>query len=300
MTLSPSGKWLLRAGYASSVSVGLAVAIGAVFCAATLHVPRSRGPRPDGASAVDILARDQIKLKAWWFPAGRGTNRGCVMVLHGIGDSRRGSAGFAPMFLESGYSVLTPDSRAHGESGGAFVTYGLLEKFDVIDWARWMKGQGCERVYGLGESLGASILIQAAAVEPVFHAIVAECPFADLQGMGEYRVEGMLTPLPVFVRHALAAIVVRTGVLYARWVEKLDFRQVSPMESLRVGPTPLLLIHGLADWRTPPSESRRLAAVQRPAPGLTNLWLVPGAGHTEASAVAGVEFWRRVLGWFER
>ncbi len=31
------------------------------------------------------------------------------------------------MFLSNGYSVLAPDSRARGESGGRIVTYGLLE-----------------------------------------------------------------------------------------------------------------------------------------------------------------------------
>ena len=43
-------------------------------------------------------------------------------------------------------------------------------------------------MYGLGESLGASILIQATAREPVFRAIVAECPFADLRAIAEFRV----------------------------------------------------------------------------------------------------------------
>ena len=75
------------------------------------------------------------------------------------------------MFLERGYAVLIPNSRAHGASGGEFVTYRLLEKYDVIGWAHWMKAEGCAKVYGLGESLGASILIQAAAVEPAFAAM---------------------------------------------------------------------------------------------------------------------------------
>jgi hypothetical protein len=82
------------------------------------------------------------------------------------------------MFLSQGYAALPPDSRAHGISGGELVTYGLLEKFDVIAWALWMKQAACRKVYGLGDSLGASILMQAAAVQPAFAAIVAECPYA--------------------------------------------------------------------------------------------------------------------------
>jgi len=293
-------KWLIVVGGAILCLACLWVAVGAGFCAVTLHVPRKTGPRPDGAAVVEILASDNAKLKAWWFQARPNANRSCVMVLHGIGDSKQGSSGFAPMLVERGYSVLAPDSRAHGESGGAFVTYGLLEKYDVVAWAHWMKRQGCEGVYGLGESLGASILIQAAAVEPVFNSIVAECPYADLQLMGEYRVQQTLAWMPSVVGRNVATVVVEAGVLYARWVEKLDFREVSPLESLRLSATPVLLIHGLGDKQTPPSESRRLAAVQRPAARRAELWLVPGAGHTEASAVAPVQFWKRVLCWFEK
>jgi hypothetical protein len=152
-------------GAATVVVVFLAVATGGVFCAATLHVPRRVGPMPPGAETVEIAAADGARLSAWWMrPAV--SNGNCVAVLHGIGDSRVGSAGFAPLFLNEGYSVLLPDSRGHGASGGRFVTYGLFEKYDALAWADWMRRAGCGKVYGSGESLGAAVLIQAAAVRP--------------------------------------------------------------------------------------------------------------------------------------
>ena len=51
--------------------------------------------------------------------------------------------------------------------------------------------------------------------------------------------------------------------------------------------TPVLLIHGLNDRKTPPEHSKILAASNR---RWTELWLVPGAGHTGAygAAPAGV------------
>ena len=110
---------------ATAVLLGFLL-IGGLFCAATLHVQRLTGDPPQGAVPVAISANDGAALKGWWFrPAF--PNGNCVLVLHGIGDSHVGTAGFAPMFLEKGYSVLVPDSRGHGASGGAFVTYGLLE-----------------------------------------------------------------------------------------------------------------------------------------------------------------------------
>jgi predicted acyl esterase len=101
--------------------------VGAVFCQATLHVPRRLGKAPRSAATVSITARDKATLSAWWIMPSQ-PNGNCVIVLHGIGDSRVGSVGFAPMFLNEGYAVLAPDSRAHGASEGQFVTYGLLER----------------------------------------------------------------------------------------------------------------------------------------------------------------------------
>jgi fermentation-respiration switch protein FrsA (DUF1100 family) len=271
-----------------AAAAGISGLMGRAFCEATLHVPHLVTARPAGAEDVELTTKDKAVLKGWWFRSGFTGN--CVIVLHGIGDSKGGSSGFAPMFLSGGYSVLAPDSRAHGESGGEFVTYGLLERHDVIAWADWMRAQGCRNVDGLGESLGASILIQAAAVKPVFNAIVAECPFADLQAMARYRVQKMAGG-NAFV----AGLVVDTGMLYADVFDHLDFRQVSPLASMRSSITPVLLIHGLADWRTPAEQSRELFAAR---PLGTRLWLVPGAGHTEASVVAPAEFRRRVLEWF--
>ena len=266
----------------------LLVGAAAVFCGATLQVPRRIGPAPAQAATVTVKARDGVALSAWWLRSSR-PNGNCVAVLHGIGDSRMGTRGFAPMFLGEGYAVLLPDSRAHGASDGAFVTYGLLERYDVVAWAQWMKAAGCAKVYGLGESLGASILIQAAAVEPVFAAIAAECPYADLQEIAEYRVREM-----GHVPEMVARAVVETAMVYADWVDGLDLRQVSPVESIARSQTPILLIHGLRDVRTPPYNSERLLR----ANPRDELWLVPGAYHAAARHAQPEEFRRRVLDWF--
>ncbi len=217
------------------------------------------------------------------------------MILHGIADSRLGSAGFAGMFLRDGYSVLLPDSRGHGRSGGEFVTYGLQEKYDVQAWAAWLRGQGCRSIYGLGESLGAAILIQAAALGPDFRAVVAECAYSDLRSIAEYRLE-QISPLPAWVSTPLAKLIIWSATVYARLLYHLDLSQVRPIASIAQTWTPILLIHGLADWRTPPWHSQALARASPHA----ELWLVPGAAHTAAAAQQPEEFRKRVLGWFAR
>ena len=217
-----------------------------------------------------------------------------MLLLHGVASSRASELGLARMLEGAGYSVLLPDSRGHGESGGSMVTYGLLERTDTLRWAAWLRARGCARLFGLGASMGGAVLIQAAAQAPVFQAIVAECPYRDLRTTAEERI-AQRAPLPEAVARPLAAALVPAGFLYARVVYGLDLHAVSPIESAAHMTTPLLLIHGLADVKIPAAHSRAIAAAGPTA----ELWLVPGAGHIAASTTAPAEFRRRVLGWFE-
>ena len=69
---------------------------------------------------------------------------------------------YADILLRHGYSVLMPDARGHGSSGGEFVTYGLLERDDIHQWVRWLvvnRHPSC--VFGFGESMGAAELLQS-------------------------------------------------------------------------------------------------------------------------------------------
>jgi dipeptidyl aminopeptidase/acylaminoacyl peptidase len=70
---------------------------------------------------VSITAPDGAVLKAW-FAQPDHPNGAAVILLHGVADNREGVLGFGSMFLRHGYAVLLPDSRAHGESGGALPT----------------------------------------------------------------------------------------------------------------------------------------------------------------------------------
>jgi hypothetical protein len=95
--------------------------------------------------------------------------------------------GFAELFLSSGYAVLVPDSRAQGESGGEFPTYGLKESDDVHRWFKWLVMQHSRCVFGMGESMGAAIVLQAVKTTP-FCAVVAESSFASFRQIAYLRV----------------------------------------------------------------------------------------------------------------
>jgi fermentation-respiration switch protein FrsA (DUF1100 family) len=97
--------------------------------------------------------------------------------------------GFAELFLSPGYAVLLPDSRAQGESGGKFPTYGVKETDDVHRWFEWLANQQRPRcIFSMGESTGAAILLQAVREETGFCAVIAESAFASLRQIACVRV----------------------------------------------------------------------------------------------------------------
>jgi len=176
------------------------------------------------------------------------------------------------------------------------VTYGVREADDVHRWVSWLIAETHpRRIYGLGESLGGAVLIQSLAVEPRFSGIVAECSFSSLAALARDRVAEKL-PLPREIGRELAAPAVWAAFGYARLRYGLDFRNASPEAALAHTSTPVLLIHGLSDVKTPPVHSRILAAAN---PQVATLWLVPGAGHTGAYGTAPGEFERRVLDFYQ-
>ena len=236
---------------------------------------------------VEMRAADGVTLRAWFFQPSE-PNGGAVLLLHGVADTRLGMTGHLEYLLLNGYATLMPDARGHGSSGGDLVTYGLREARDTAMWANWMLSQpGVERIYGLGESMGAAVLIQSLALHPPFRAIVAECPFATFEDVAKYRV-GRLLP-------GAAWLVVPLAAWYSRLRYGVDVMQASPIVAIRDTKTPVLLIHGTADVNIPEIESRKLHAAN---PGVTELWEVAGAAHTDAMGAEPQAYRRRVPNWF--
>jgi alpha-beta hydrolase superfamily lysophospholipase len=279
----------------AAIATVLCALAGAVLCETAVHPPRCPVPSNASALTVQATARDGIRLRGWLFKPGK-PNGDAVLILHGIADSRASQVGLARMFLAQGYTVLAPDSRAHGESGGDLATYGLLEADDVHRWVSWLiADQNPRRVFGLGESLGGAVLIESLKVEPRFTAIVADSAFSSFERIARDRVAARL-PFPQGVGRVLAAPPVWAGFAYACVRYGLDFRAASPEAALAQSSTPVLLIHGLNDRQTPPVHSEILAASNRRC---TTLWLVPGAGHTGAFGAAPREFENRVLHFYQ-
>jgi len=264
-----------------AVLAGTAVAsqLSSLGAGALLHpTRRSVTARPPEGCRNTTFAGVNVQLGGWRCePSGR--RRGAVVYLHGVADNRVSGAGIIHRFRNQGFEVLAYDSRAHGESGGDFCTYGFLEKQDL---GRVLNTLEQGPIVLFGASLGAAVALQHAADDARVTAVIAAEVFSDLQTIARERAPFFL---PSFVIARAFEAAERRG----------DFRvdDVSPVRAAASITVPVLLIHGEADTDTVPEHSQRVFAALR---GPKQLIIVAGARHNRS--VRG-EVWGQIESWVE-
>ena len=243
---------------------------------------------------VSIKAADGGVLRAWFVEPALG-NGNAVILLHGVSDNRLGMVGYGEWLLRSGYSILLPDARAHGLSGGELATYGLKEADDTHGWVSWLEDThhpNC--VFGFGESMGAGQILQALSKEPRFCAVVAESPFESFREVSYARFGRPFHTGP-WLGRTFFWPTDEVGFLYVRLRYGLNMELASPKAAVAHSSVPVFLIHGTSDRNIPSYNSQDIEAAN---PSKVALWLVPNAVHCGARAVAPQEFDRRILAWF--
>lgn len=249
-----------------------------------------------GAGLTDaaIEAQNHATLRAWLIQPQR-RNGNAVILFHGLGDNRLGMTGYAQLLLSHGYTVLMPDARAHGESGGDLATFGIIERDDIRRWFEWLEQSTLPTcIYAIGESMGAAQLLESLAVEPHFCAVVAESSFSNFREIAYDRMGQRFGTGP-WVGRTVLRPVVEIALLIARTKYQVDLTQASPEDAVAHTHVPVLLIHGIVDSNIPLRHSLRLIAHN---PQL-QFWRVPGADHCGAMSTAPQEFEHRVLSWFD-
>ena len=297
---------LIPLGSALAVWLVLCTAIGVVAVEGALHPARLPVTAEEEESArdtaeqnqallasVEIEAQDGAKLRAWSIRPRNG-NGDAVILLHGQGDNRAGMMGPAQLLLRHGYAVLMPDARAHGGSGGALGTYGILESDDIRRWFDWLKQNESGRcIDGLGDSMGGAEVLESLSAEKGFCAVVAESPFATFDEAAFDRLGQQFSTGPWLGRSLLRPALF-AGTAYARMRYGIDLSLADPARAVAASHVPVLLIHGLADTNLPPRHS----AIIKTGNAAVALWEPEGAGHCGASTKAPAEYEQRVLEWF--
>lgn len=198
-----------------------------------------------------------------------------VIISHGYTDNRMGALKYVPLYQDLGYNCVIYDLRGHGENEPTFTTYGILEGSDlasIVDAVR-ARHPELEQLGLHGESLGAATTISALGHEPNVDFAVADCGFADIEGV--LRTGYKNAGAPEFLVD-LADLGARVRYGYA-------LKDMRPIDALDDNQVPVLFIHGQADDLIMPENSQRMYERTK---GEREIWLVPDAGHAESVLVA--------------
>ncbi len=169
------------------------------------------------------------------------------------------------------YNVLMVFQRAHGESEGKSITFGIKESYDAVSWVKWCKERFGKnvKIILMGVSMGASTVIMASGRDRLkgVSGIVADCGYTSPKEVLCHVIKKRGLPLKIsywFVR------------LGAKLFAGFDPEEYSSKEAVKCGDTPILLIHGTKDSFVPMHMSE---AVREVNPGICTHLYVEGANH---------------------
>lgn len=279
-----------------SVYVGLCAYAASVLTSPPRNVDPNVSPSQLGLEYRDVRfpSRTPGLELAGWYLSDPNSTRALVMV-HGHTSSR--SAEFGGHFVDlvaamrrRGFAVLAFDLRGHGQSGTSPIGFGSMEHDDVAGAIDWLRTQGFADghigVYGI--SMGGAAAIRAVADDPGVAAIVTDgAPAAVIEEVRREWAEASGLP-DFFLPGTLLIGKLRYG---------LDMEASPALAAIpRIAPRPALLIHGLADTRIPSSNAERLAAALPSA----ELWLIPGADHSQCYQADPTAYSARIGDFFAR
>jgi len=255
------------------------------------NFPRNPGEIGLAYRTLRIPTKDGLTLTAWFIPP-ESARSPVVLCLHGLYDTKRSLLPLASSLHEAGFGVMLPDLRAHGESGGRFLTYGYYEKNDVIAILSTLCAQpeaDSARLGLFGLSLGGAVGLQAAAQDPRIKALVVESPYSDLREIFGDRLRSLGFP------QGLAKYLVSLSLPIAERRALFKAEEVRPLDSVRSLNRPILFIHGGKDFYIPIRHTQSLFEA---APGPKELWVVSGSQHAKCQRVAGKAYGEKIVAFF--
>lgn len=217
-----------------------------------------------------IRAADGTSLNAWFLPANSrdgGKAKATILFLHGNAENISTHFRSVAWLPAEGYNVLALDYRGYGASEGFPTLAGMQLDIDAAMRSLLVhKGVDPSRIVIFGQSLGGALAIYYAAHSAYrahIRAVVIDSAFYDYRDI---------------VKEKMASIFITWPFQWLPWLTVDD--DYSPSASVAaISPLPLLLIHGESDVVVPFHDSQQL--FER-AGEPKELWLVPGAGHTQS------------------
>lgn len=261
--------WIV-AGLAA-LAVVVVVTVGAVLCrTATAR----NAPQKEASPEDDVYAQYTERLSAgrMWFLNMKPEDlymesfdglrlrarflqhenpRGTAVLMHGYrGDPLQDFGCAVRFYYDLGWNVLLPDERAHWESEGKRITYGIRERCDCRDWVEQINERcGVKPVVLHGVSMGAATVLMSTGLKlpQNVRAVIADCGYTSPYAIFCHVIRTTYH-LPAVPFVPVAGVFVRLAAGFWPWA-------YSTLDAMRQNTLPTLFIHGAADAFVPCSMS---------------------------------------------
>ena len=234
---------------------------------------------------VSIISDDGLKLTGRYYHVK--DNAPLEIMCHGYkGNAIRDFCGNWKIASEAGRNILLIDERCHGGREGHTITFGILERTDVLNWVKYANERfGNIPIILSGVSMGAATVLMTTAMDlpENVKGIIADCPY-DAPANIIKQVLGADMGMPVKLVYPLIKF---GGMLYG----KFNLDAANPVDAVKQAQIPILLIHGDDDRFVPYEMSCNIYAA---APEKIEFHTIHGAGHAMNYVTAPEEYTRLV------
>lgn len=258
---------------------------GGLLCAPANHpvvLPKDLSGAP-----VTFPSGSGAKISGWIIPGQ--TNRGVIVLMHGVRADKSTLLGRARFLSRAGYTVMLFDFQAHGESPGNVITFGYLESRDAVAAVQMVQKIFPGRPVGvIGISLGAAAAVLADPPLDV-QAMVLEMMYPTIEEATKDRIEMRLgTPGRIISPLLTAQIPGRAGC------KPQDLRPINQVAFIKV---PKLFVAGTADRDTKFSEAQ---AIFTAAAEPKQFMPVEGAAHEDLHDFNKAQYEKTVLAFLDK
>ncbi len=174
--------------------------------------------------------------------------------LHGYkGEAYRDTSSGVLSSIKDGNNTLMVDLRGHGLSGSKTVTFGLKDRYDLREWARYMDERFNHKnnIFLMGISMGGATVLMASNLDlpKSVKGIISDCPYSSVKDIILNTVRNM---------GLNGKLVYPFILLTCRLYLGISLNDSSAVESVKETKLPILIIHGTSDTYVPYKMSEKI------------------------------------------
>lgn len=237
-----------------------------IFDTAFYNPPRKRGKRVDlgeqyralgdrlnepyrqvkntDFESVEITSFDGTLLKGKYYHFKDGAP--VDIIFHGYRSKAENDCGGGFVLARDlGHNVLLPDHRAHGDSKGNVITFGVKERYDCLEWIKYISERfNNVKIVISGVSMGAATVLMASDLDlpENVKGIIADCAYSSPKEI--ILLESKKMGFPKKIAEPFIS-------LSAKLFAGFNWTETSPEQAVKNAKVPVLIIHGEDDRFVP-------------------------------------------------